>query len=1500
MKALLKLVETYEDALRAIRLCDARGVRIVHKKYGGAPHNLCLNDEVSPTGELQTYFSFNHGGYGSSISLREGANLLDNWRMEGAAAQVPNHKQLTGTAVCFVGTNWERDLKEQRTLVTKRGGQLKDKPGKGVDVLVVGKGADRDQSAQTYPDALVVTEERFQRVLPKPRSGQTGPREPRKRVARLGKESRKIYTLLSARDYDLIDQGLQLLTALGDASVYDELLADVGTRAGGELLKGKRFEGTKNAQPFLDYALCAMLSQGPSSSRAGELRATIKRVDLIEVMRLPSLRGFNELQSLELELSDGHGLTDLKAWEPLPSLETLSITSPGTYGRVNKGIGSLAGLVAPSLHELTIWAGGMTTIPELSQSPRLTSLDLSQSKELEHIDGLSVASDLRTITLDGCASLTSIAGIANAANLEYCSVKMCSALESCAALANKPALQALNITNASVDSLHYLVDSTSWQSLGHSDKPSDTLSVTLNPDGTFEGLGTAQALKSLTLTARGLTGGRYDMPRTVSTEMVGTADLRSLPAMPSVTTLTLSHPTLTSLAGLEALEGLKQLTIQSCPRLVALDLPDLPNLEVVRVHKCATLSDISGLSALPSKVLVQLFSLPALTSVTGMEHLDAFQIAECEALSDLSGLAKRSDSRCRLKGLRPIPCDLSASTVFKHLNGGRSKPLDSFTLHGCSGLRDLTSLGPAPRPGIEALRLPKCTGLTSLDGIACFVDLRFLDLRGIDQALDVSALVAMNRSVVIAVGNFGLNVREAAASPGIEALFESLKAIPNLYLSLDGMGALHSLDGLETMTNLRGFELCKYQTSGSGYYALNGIRAHTQWPYRMPQATRLPIDALRPLVPLPLEVLALPETDLPPRCGAISEGTNKVRSINNFRVALSKALGLPAPSIAKAKKRSAPKGMRSALSKIRKLLLAPDISSIQQGIALLEGFGMPEVWDALVAKVAPETALVAGEGKAAMVGMGSVFSRAKVSNAVYARWALLQVLVTAPDEALEAVACRRAITEITLNGSENNWRTIKQFPSWPSLAGFSALDALSLCSSPLSGEQLFELPASLRRLVIDEAPELRDLSGVSSCPDLAVLRLQAGALESLDGIGVLKSLERLELTAPRVTTLSAMRPCTALRHVVLRSCGALTSLDGLQDATQLGAFEAFESPSLTDLSALSHKPLLGEEPAVLDRDTYRRVPEEGVLDLGQVGPLHDLRFLEGATLVKRLRLLLDASVDLSPLATLGEIDECYLTGAAGIGLTGLERTTWLSLELAGAPSRVDAMPALETLTLRGEGASLDAEWPTLSALRTLTIKQPLLPSVSWLDAPELQSVNLEAATLDSLAGIGHAGTITNGPAGRSNQCVLHSLDGLEGNARLTQLNLGCAHSETDLSALKSLPNLEAVKFEASGGGIGDVGPCPAIQWLKINRLGKSTTPTSVSFLTGWDGLTHLILLESGLLTNLEVLATLPKLEVIHLRGSKTKRNMWPDELQDKLDFTSGERTYRRDGIPWNW
>ena len=87
MKALLKIINTRDDASRLLKICDENNVKVLHKK-----HLKKLSKEIIQEGG----FSTNFGGYGSYSNLGLGDSFHSKWHLDGTIK-----KQFSNVRVCF-------------------------------------------------------------------------------------------------------------------------------------------------------------------------------------------------------------------------------------------------------------------------------------------------------------------------------------------------------------------------------------------------------------------------------------------------------------------------------------------------------------------------------------------------------------------------------------------------------------------------------------------------------------------------------------------------------------------------------------------------------------------------------------------------------------------------------------------------------------------------------------------------------------------------------------------------------------------------------------------------------------------------------------------------------------------------------------------------------------------------------------------------------------------------------------------------------------------------------------------------------------------------------------------------------------------------------------------------------------------------------------------------------------------------------------------------------
>ena len=80
----------------------------------------------------------------------------------------------------------------------------------------------------------------------------------------------KIKKLLTSRDLEQIDLGVELLLSLAKTEVYETLLFGCKIIGNEKLERPKMFTGSGPAQPFLDYALINLIANAPSDAKVDD------------------------------------------------------------------------------------------------------------------------------------------------------------------------------------------------------------------------------------------------------------------------------------------------------------------------------------------------------------------------------------------------------------------------------------------------------------------------------------------------------------------------------------------------------------------------------------------------------------------------------------------------------------------------------------------------------------------------------------------------------------------------------------------------------------------------------------------------------------------------------------------------------------------------------------------------------------------------------------------------------------------------------------------------------------------------------------------------------------------------------------------------------------------------------------------------------------------------------------------------------------------------------
>jgi surface protein len=87
----------------------------------------------------------------------------------------------------------------------------------------------------------------------------------------------KIKKLFKSRDYNYIDSAIELLRSLEDKNIYEYFLAGIKINSDGTLVTTNFFSGSRQAQPYFDYALISLINFAPNNLTIHE---SIKRKNI--------------------------------------------------------------------------------------------------------------------------------------------------------------------------------------------------------------------------------------------------------------------------------------------------------------------------------------------------------------------------------------------------------------------------------------------------------------------------------------------------------------------------------------------------------------------------------------------------------------------------------------------------------------------------------------------------------------------------------------------------------------------------------------------------------------------------------------------------------------------------------------------------------------------------------------------------------------------------------------------------------------------------------------------------------------------------------------------------------------------------------------------------------------------------------------------------------------------------------------------------------------------
>jgi hypothetical protein len=690
MQALLHMIETEDDLRRAVAVCSAQQMTIVHRRS---------HQELDETIIRQGWFISN----GFWI-LGLGPTFGDHWQLTGRAD--PQAKPFTGLRVHFAGTCWDMPREVQESLINRGGGRVVDAQERA-DVIVV---TPRQHACLSAPTATMIVPERyFSHALSAMRL--LAPAWPPKG------DVASVWGFISSDDWVSIQQGLSFAGVL--AEEIDTLLEGVDVNEQGEIFRGPHFNVTGDAAFRTNRVLLDLLSVAPSGTRAAERRASVRTIAM-NIEGIPKLEGFESLEELDLILSPDTTAVNLSTFGPLPALRRLTIArEPHTYDSYYKGrwarLDSLDGLEAPLLEYLSIRALGVRNIDALELSPRLQSVNLQCSWGLKSIEPLTPsAPSLSVLDLDGCPQLESISPLKGATQLQQVHLRNCSSLVSLKPLSGCHSIGELVIEGCS--------KLTSLEGIGH-----------LSANGTefsLKGCSSLTSLSELPALAPTITMLNIDETRTLS-HLTGTGFARD------ITTLSAANSGLIDLTARCALPHLEEIHLSSCRRLKSLEgLPSTvtrmggDKRDTIDLNDCkclTSLSALAGTDVVKTATRIDLDGCFELTTLAGLEEMRWLDTA-ClpPTITDASALADRRRSlkiKISLEGSDTFPASL-ARAIAQIPKVKLS--LRSAVLEDCSSLAAMTSL-------IE-LDLLECPNVRDISWVVGLPKLKWLRLAAASPA----------------------------------------------------------------------------------------------------------------------------------------------------------------------------------------------------------------------------------------------------------------------------------------------------------------------------------------------------------------------------------------------------------------------------------------------------------------------------------------------------------------------------------------------------------------------------------------------------------------------------------------------------------------------------------------------------------------------------------------------------------------------------------------------
>ena len=951
---------------------------------------------------------------------------------------------------------------------------------------------------------------------------------------------RKIINFLQKRDNDEINIGIELLIAIDDSKIYSSLLEEIFyDRNKSKIIPNKIFKGTAPAQPFLNYALISVITNAPKDCVIAE---EIKKAIVEFKMEVSALPNLSKLEKLEkLDLSENHFIRNINFLENCNSLKTLNLDSCKNIENIN-GIEKIRGLKHISFEKCS----------------SLKSIKPLKNKNLDNIK-ININEMQALINLDGIQAMTKLEEICYPERSHSGTPTFLQNFDSISEYKNISFFgQRTWYENNLEISGDYLTSIKGLKALKNTNLSwINVFCISANSLSNLEGIQYLQWIKKLEINSKvqdlsligslanleelSLNGGTYD-------------SVNGLEKLSKLTKLYISHDSIFSLSGIKSLQSLKSIRL-SCPELNSLgELGSLSKLETLELiySPVENLQDIKELSHLKHFTINE---APNLKNFDGLQNMKSLQLTykDCPKLESLNEI---SDPFLVSEGGKngfvidltkyPLIHDLSILKVldevklltlqrdFENKNGDKIKhiPIQTVKVQNPTS----TMLQAISILSIQHLCITyngECTNL-SLEGIREWKSVKTLTIN--------SKLCGMNDlygdKSVFRKGIRSLNGVEAFTN--LEFLFLGSKDHEKGGISrynTHGASFLNSschslkdLTGIEKLTNLKKIELYDCRK----LHKINSIA-------ELPNLNYLNMEGCEKANPFPR-----PKTM-----------TNR-DSVIKFQKRILKSLGKDISHLERAEKDNNP--LKKELSKIKKFLIQPDESTIDEGIELLKSSNN-HLFEMIL-----DGCSISNDGD---IIPNKLFKGTKKTQP-FLDFAILSLIHLMPSDInIQESLKKRNISKIRLEYSEASSVSGKIFDRISSYRNLSMITLFNL--TEIKNLDGLKNCVNLEKIDLSSCKKLQNLDGLKNCVNLEKIDLSScKKLQNLDGLINCVNLKEITISYnDSLQNLHGLKNCVNLKKIIIES-SHLQTLDGLINCVDLKEIEISRCDELQNLDDLKN------------------------------------------------------------------------------------------------------------------------------------------------------------------------------------------------------------------------------------------------------------------------------------------------------------------------------------------